>query len=163
MFVISPDSPAFYLTSVTKDRLPVFRSEKMKAVACRALNEARTSGNFLIFAYVIMPDHLHVITDSNKESSVILRFINGIIGRRVIDFLKQQGHFTSLEKLRHEDYRRRHRYSLWDHHPNIRVLTNDPCSCNVYATRIKILFGLDWWKTRKTISIQVRGSGIEGL
>lgn len=72
-----------------------------------------------------MPDHLHVITDSLKKASVVLRFINGIMGRRIIDFLKEQQHWASLEKLRHEEYRRAHRYSLWDHHPNIRLLTSE--------------------------------------
>jgi len=43
---------------------------------------------------------------------VIQRFINGITSRRVIDFLKQNNHTASLEKLRHEEYRRGHRYSL---------------------------------------------------
>ena len=59
MNYISPNSPAYYLTSVTKDRLPVFRLDAMKSVACGALNETRISGKFLILAYVIMPDYTH--------------------------------------------------------------------------------------------------------
>ena len=125
MYSISPNSPAYYLTSVTKDRLPVFRGDALKKIVCQALNEARTSCGFLIFAYVIMPDHLHVITDAGKKASVILRFINGISGRSVVDFLKEHAHFTSLKKLRHEEYRHGYRYSLWDHHPNIRLLTSE--------------------------------------
>jgi putative transposase len=125
MFYISPNSPAYYLTSVAKDRLPVFRSDKIKAIASQALDEARNSGSFLIFAYVIMPDHVHLITDSNKKPEAILRYANGVVARRVIDFIKEHGYVSSLEKLRHEDYRRRHRYSLWDHHPNIRQLTSE--------------------------------------
>lgn len=124
MFSPSPDTPAYYLTTVTKDRLQVFRRQDMKAIACNALNEARQSCGFLIFAYVIMPDHLHVVTDSEKRSRVLLRFINGIIGRRIIDFLKQ-GYPASLQKLRRQEDRRGHKYSLWDHHANARVLTSE--------------------------------------
>jgi REP element-mobilizing transposase RayT len=102
MDYICPDSPAYYHTSVAKARLPVFRLDSIKAVACAAPNEARTSGKFLIVAYVIMPDHLHIITDGEKKASVIQRFINGLIARRVIDHLKREGHGTSLRKLRHE-------------------------------------------------------------
>ena len=72
-----------------------------------------------------MPDHLHVITDGEKKSAVILRFINGLISRRVIDSLKGEGHLSSLAKLRHPTYRRGHEYSLWDHHPNVRLLTSE--------------------------------------
>jgi putative transposase len=125
MFKISPGSPAYYLTSVTHDRLPVFRTDKIKSIVARAIDEARTSGGFLIFAYVIMPDHLHLITDSSKKPEVILRYVNGIVARRVVNFLKEHGYESSLQKLRHEDYRRGHRYSLWDHHPNIRLLTSE--------------------------------------
>src|SRR5438067_2255931 len=119
MDYISPNSPAYYLTSVTKDRLPVFKLDSMKSIVCGALNDSRTSGNFFILAYVIMPDHLHVITDGETKPAVILRFINGLISRRVIDSLKGEGHLSSLAKLRHPTYRRGHEYSLWDHHPNV--------------------------------------------
>jgi len=78
MFRISPDNPAYYLTSVAKDRLPVFRTDQIKTIACSAINEARRSGGFLIFAYVIMPDHLHLVTSSALEVSDTLRYVNGI-------------------------------------------------------------------------------------
>jgi putative transposase len=125
MNFISPNSPAYYLTSVAKDRLPVFRRDALKSVVCAALNEARRSGEFLILAYVIMPDHFHVVTDGEKKASFVQRFINGITARRVIDYLKREGYNSSLEKLKHEEYRRGHRYSLWDHHPNARLLTSE--------------------------------------
>jgi REP-associated tyrosine transposase len=125
MFKVSSGSPAYYLTSVTKDRLPVFRTDQIKTIAADALNEARNSGGFLIFAYVIMRDHLHLVTDSIKKPEAILRYVNGIVARRVINYLKEHGYHSSLQKLRHQDYQRSHRYSLWDHHPNIRQLTSE--------------------------------------
>lgn len=64
MFRISKDNQAYYLTAVTKDRLPVFRTDKFAELMCAALAEARKTDKFLIFAYVIMLDHLHLITDS---------------------------------------------------------------------------------------------------
>jgi len=125
MNLISPNSPAYYLTSVTKDRLPVFRLDFLKTVTCNALAEARTSGKFLIFAYVIMPDHLHLISDGENKAAKVLQFVNGLISRRVIDFLRAHGHESSLKKLEHQEYRRGHKYSLWGHHPNIRLLTSE--------------------------------------
>ena len=93
-------------------------AKKLEIIACRALDEARTSGGFSIYAYVIMPDHLHAITDSALKPSKILQYINGIISRRVIDHLKEHGHNASLRKLRREAGARGHRYSLWEHHNN---------------------------------------------
>jgi len=69
-----------------------------------------------------MLDHLHVITDSVRSSADTLPYINGIIGRRVIDYLKQQGYESSLLKLRRDTTNTNYLYSLWDHHPNVRLL-----------------------------------------
>ena len=125
MHVISRDSPCYLLTSVSKDRLPVFGMDAIKLIAAKALDEARKSGKFALYAYVIMPDHLHVITDSTRSSADTLRFVNGIIGHRVIAYLKEKGHESSLQKLRQETKRRRYQYSLWDHHPNVRLLLTE--------------------------------------
>jgi len=40
----------YYLTSVAKDRLPVFGSDKIKTIACAALDEARRSGKFALYS-----------------------------------------------------------------------------------------------------------------
>jgi REP element-mobilizing transposase RayT len=113
------------LTSVAKNRLPIFRTEEIKNISAKALDEARQSGKFALYAYVIMPDHLHVITDSSRSSSDTLRFINGITGHRVIAYLKERGYESSLQKLRQETKRRQYHHSLWDHHPNVRLLLTE--------------------------------------
>ena|SRR5688572_16965804 len=125
MHVISRDAPCYYFTSVINDRLPVFRTDELKIVMCQALNEARNSGRFALYAYVIMLDHIHVITDSARDAADTLRFINGISGRRVINYLKDHGHERSLANLRHQTKDRKYQYSLWDHHSNTRVLMTE--------------------------------------
>ncbi len=125
MHTISRDAPCYYLTSVAHSRLPIFRSDQIKLITCKALDEARRSGGFALYAYVIMFDHLHVITDSALPAAKTLQFINGIIGKRIIDFLKVESYQTSLEKLRHQTRRRHYTYSLWDHHPDARLLLSE--------------------------------------
>jgi putative transposase len=119
MHVISRDDPALYLTCVAKDRLKVFRTDTIKSITCKALDESRTSGGFAIYAYVIMRDHIHALTDSPIKPSKILQYINGIISHRVIDYLKGHGHNSSLRKLQRESGVRGHKYSLWEHHSNV--------------------------------------------
>ena len=118
-FQLSRDSQALYITIVAKERLPIFQTDGIRLVTCHALDEARKSGNFLIFAYVIMPDHLHLLTDCPDTSSDVLRRIKGLTARRVIDYLKEQGFQTSLVKLRHEKWKRKHSYSLWQQEKNV--------------------------------------------
>ena len=77
MATISRDSPCLFITSVAHDRLPVFRTDALKRIVCAALDEARHSGRFAIFAYVIMSDHFHLITEGTLKPSDTLRFVNG--------------------------------------------------------------------------------------
>jgi REP element-mobilizing transposase RayT len=98
MHVISRDSPCYFLTTVAKDRLRVFRTDELKDIACKSLDDARKSGKFSLYAYVIMPDHFHVITDSARSSADTLRFINGIMSHNVIAHLREKGYESSLQK-----------------------------------------------------------------
>ncbi|MCI0523783.1 MAG: hypothetical protein L0Y75_00830 [Acidobacteria bacterium] len=56
----------------------VFQTDAIKTITCNAIDEARQSHGFLLFAYV-----------------------------------------SSLEKLQHEEWKRNHRYSLWQQEKNV--------------------------------------------
>jgi REP element-mobilizing transposase RayT len=118
-FQISRNSQAAYLTAVCKDRLSVFTGEAINTVACNALDEARASGGFLIFAYVLMPDHLHLLTSAPTGESDVTRYTKGITGRRVIDYLKEQNLDSILRRLQHQEWKRKHSHSLWQQEKNL--------------------------------------------
>lgn len=122
---ISIDSPSLFITAVAKDRLAVFQTDTIKRLTCKAIDEARASCGFLLFAYVLMPDHVHILTDSPSKPSVVLQYIKGIIGHRVIDYLKAQNYESSLRKLRHANWKRNHRFSLWQHDSDIFSVTSE--------------------------------------
>lgn len=112
MHRISRDAPCYYLTSVARNRLTVFRTDTIKEIVCKAINEARNSGGFALYAYVIMPDHLHLITDNKLSTKETSRYVNGITARRVIDYLKEKDFQSSLEKLQHQTWAKQHKFSL---------------------------------------------------
>jgi putative transposase len=118
-FQISQDSQALYITVVTRNRLPVFKTDQMKAVLCRAVDEARRSAGFVLFAYVIMLDHMHLITSRPTTTSNVLRVLKGLTARRVIDYLKENNYLSSLSKLEHQEQDRNHKYSLWQTEKNV--------------------------------------------
>ena len=95
-----------------------------------ALDEARKSAGFLLFAYVIMIDHMHLLTSRPTTTSDVLRVL------KVSDMLwlvvschedfcesqrqakayrtpKENNYLSSLSKLEHQEQNRNHRYSLW--------------------------------------------------
>ena len=135
MPTISNDNPCYYFTSVATNRLPVFQTDKLKKLTREAINESRNSGKFLIFAYVIMPDHIHIITNGEHKPSKVLQFINGITARRIIDYLKENGYESSLQKLRHQTLENNYKYSLWEHHPNTKLLTSE----NVFMQKVNYI------------------------
>ena len=118
-FVVSQDSPVLYITLVTKDRLSVFRTAEMKELLCRTIDEARTSAGFLLFAYVVMIDHLHLLTSRPSTTSDVLRVLKGLTARRIIDYLKLNNYATSLAKLVHQKRERNYKHSLWQTEKNV--------------------------------------------
>jgi putative transposase len=118
-FRISHDSQALYITLNTLHRLPAFRNDALKTVLCNAISEARQSAGLLLFAYVIMLDHIHLITDQPKPVSEVLRVIKGITAHRVISYLKENSYLSSLAKLQHQTRERNYRYSLWQTERNV--------------------------------------------
>ena len=125
MFQISRDNPAYYLTSVAHNRLPIFQTDAIKQIVCEAFDEARRSAGIMIFAYVIMLDHTHLLTDSARAMKDVLRFMNGISAKRIIDHLKTNDHESSLAKLRIQERENRHKHSVYEHHPNALRITGE--------------------------------------
>lgn len=116
--MISRDTSAYYLTSVAHDRLPIFRMDRIKQLICDAFDEARRNHAILIFAYVIMPDHSHLITDGRRSTAETLKLLNGIAAHRLIQHLKANNYLESLQKLRGQQRGRNYKHSVWQHHPN---------------------------------------------
>jgi putative transposase len=121
---ISIDTPVYYFTSVAHDRLPIFQTDKLKQIACDAFDEARRSADLFIFAYVIMPDHDHIIAGGDREASDTLRYLNGISAKRIIDHLKENAP-ASLEKLKMFEKKRGYKHSVWEHHPDTFLVTSE--------------------------------------
>jgi putative transposase len=122
---ISKNNLLYFITAVTHKRLPVFQTDRLKKVLADAFNEATISGGLKIFAYVIMADHYHIITNGVRKPADVLRYLNGISARRVIDDLKRSGYESSLNKLRREAGNGDHQYSLWEHHSNTFLITSE--------------------------------------
>jgi REP element-mobilizing transposase RayT len=89
-----------------------------------ALDEARRSADLLLFAYVIMLDHYHIITDGKRDPSDVLRFLNGISAKRILDHLKSIAS-PSLEKLKMFEKKRGYKYSVWEHHADTLLVTSE--------------------------------------
>ena len=121
---ISFDNPYYLITSVTHNRLPIFGTDELKRILAGAFTQARETSGMQVLAYVLMPDRYHVITDDRLKPADVIRYVNGISARKVINHLKQSGDEATLNELRVEEQSKDFRYSLWDTEPGTSSLTS---------------------------------------
>jgi putative transposase len=81
-----------FLTCSCRARLALFRNDDIKNAFADRLEHARQLFNFLLIAWVIMPEHFHILLRPDLESATvrqILHNIKGAFARRVIDRWKE--------------------------------------------------------------------------
>ncbi len=111
-----------------------------------------------------MPDHTHLLTDNARAMKDVLRFMNGISAKRVIDYLKAGSYESSLAKLRIQERANRYKHSVYEHHPNaFRVTGEDAFMEKVNYIHLNHRSEPDWWSILTSIYIQALGSGVGGL
>jgi len=54
-----------------------------------------------------------------KDQNIVGSRVKGLTARRMIDYLKEHQYQSSLAKLRHEEWKRKHSYSLWQQEKNV--------------------------------------------
>ena len=69
----------FFVTSVTIQRLPIFRRETTARLLVETLAHYREQKKFLLHEFVIMPDHIHALLTPSDTVSLehAMQFIKG--------------------------------------------------------------------------------------
>ena len=69
----------FFTTSVTANRRHIFQTERNAELLLRILQDNRQKGRFQLHAYVIMPDHIHLLMTPAENVSIekAMQFIKG--------------------------------------------------------------------------------------
>lgn len=110
-----------YVTLVTYDRVPVFRSEMACEIFIDVLRETREKYPYKLVGYVLMPDHVHAII--NNRSGTIsdwLRRVRGNSARKILTWLRENQHLMSLKKLSlAPPQKRQHTHAVWQKDPSV--------------------------------------------
>lgn len=114
-FNSTEENISHYLTFVAFKRVPIFKSHVVCQLFIDSLLEIREKHPFKLIAYVIMPDHVHLIVNPlNCDIELVGKELKGISARKIIDWLKENGHLSSLDKLKLKAMgKRNHSYSVW--------------------------------------------------
>lgn len=110
-----------YVTLVTHNRVPVFRSEEACQIFVDILGEVRERFPYKLIGYVLMPDHVHAIVNNSVNTiSKWLHRVRGNSARRVLAWLRDERHLMSLKKLQLANrQKRRHTHAVWQKDPSV--------------------------------------------
>jgi REP element-mobilizing transposase RayT len=62
----------YFLTVCTDGRRPVFVSEQAVSPVLAQFRQSATASGFAILAYCLMPDHLHLLQEAEREDAALL-------------------------------------------------------------------------------------------
>jgi putative transposase len=117
---------AYFVTSVTRDRIKAFDLNDFGPIVVRALIEIAARFQFAVTAYCVMPDHVHFIVTAISEGAEFQKM--------VANWKQRTGYAWSL----------RHKQRLWQHGYFERVLRekDDPLSLARYIIENPVRAGL---------------------
>jgi putative transposase len=116
-----------YLTMVTFNRVPIFRSDKVCEIFVDTLREVRERYPYKLIGYVLMPDHVHAIINNHSGTiSDWLRRVRGNSARKILYWLREERHLASLKKLAlNPPQKRQHTHAVWQKDPSVIDLWSD--------------------------------------
>jgi putative transposase len=89
-----------YVTAVTYNRVPIFRSAHACSLFIDALETTRRKEPFKLIGYVIMFDHVHLLANPlNLDISIVVGRLKGRAAVLILDWLRSEAHSLSLAKL----------------------------------------------------------------
>src|SRR4051794_28041853 len=113
----------YFITSTVVEWIPLFLSHRYFSILADAFTYCRKHKGLLIHAYVLMPNHFHVIASSEPAAvlPVIMRDLKRYTSREVTRCLEEDGARFQLDLLTQSASTagRRNDYQVWQegYHP----------------------------------------------
>ncbi len=117
-----------FVTGSAYRRIPIFRYAEARRIFFRALEAYRRRYGLRIHAYVVMPDHYHLLFWFPPDRRLVdfLRDFKSLVGKQIIDWLRQEGLERLLGRFRISRPPRREkdaRYCVLQYRTHAKVLT----------------------------------------
>ncbi|MFZ0751931.1 MAG: transposase [Pyrinomonadaceae bacterium] len=121
LFKSNEPNTIHYVTLLTYNRVPVFRSDRASEIFVATLDEVRRRYPYKLIGYVIMPDHVHAIVNRSVDTiSNWLRRGRGNSARNILAWLRAEEHLLSLKKLElNPPQKRQHSHAVWQKDPSV--------------------------------------------
>ncbi len=89
----------YFSTSSIMGGLPLFMNPSITKIVLDALCYLQNENEVMLYGYVMMPNHLHLIAE-DKELSRKLRAFKSFTGRAIIDHMKEKHNQRLLRQLK---------------------------------------------------------------
>ena len=113
-YKIFKDNALYFVTSTTIEWASVFTNEKYYNILIEAIKFYQAKNILEIFAYVILPNHFHLILRS-KELMNIMKLIKMYSAKQIIKQLKDEKKIQILKlfQLKKKKYKTKSNYQVW--------------------------------------------------
>lgn len=93
---------AYFVTSTVVDFIPIFMRKRYIDILLQNLNFYRVKYRFKLYAYVIMPEHIHLIIhpSSNTKIASIMRDFKSFTSKKITSQLIIDKRFKILKRLK---------------------------------------------------------------
>ena len=107
----------YFVTSSAIQHAHLFRSDVMKQVIADSCNYMAIQGWLVIYAYVIMPNHLHLVVQCQPDHPVmdVMRDFKKFTSKQIIERYEAEGNDKVLDYLRSAVKRPgKQEHAVWD-------------------------------------------------
>ncbi len=113
-YKIVDSSYPYFVTCTILHWIPVFTRPQTVGIVIESLKYLQKDANLIIYSYVILENHLHLIVKSNDIAKDLSRF-KSFTARSIIDYLEKENAKSVLDQLKF--YKKAHKedrcYQLW--------------------------------------------------
>lgn len=92
------DSSPYFLTATTVNWLPLFSNQEIAAILLNSLGFLISEKRIVLYAYIIMENHIHIIASAENLTKEISNF-KSFTARKSIDYYQNQHNLDILEQL----------------------------------------------------------------
>ena len=97
--ILPDDSNPYFLTLTVIKWLPLFSNPDIAKIVLDSLDFLQRNNRIVLYAYVLMENHLHLIASSENLAKQISEF-KSFTARKSIDYYEMNKHLSVLESLK---------------------------------------------------------------
>lgn len=129
----------YFITSTINSWLPVFTRQETADIIFDSWRYLQRERELLLFAYVILENHLHMIVSAPELPGVMQSF-KSWTARKIIDLLKERGATTLLRQLGATklNHKKDSEYQVWQEGGKPKQIQNDQMMWQKLNTRTTI-------------------------